>query len=70
MSLLLLLLISLLFLCQAYVDLIKEWLAKRIVVIYEDNDGLIRLQEVLTRSRDDLRVHLAQLPEVPDQDYR
>ena len=62
--------VNMLFRRQAYVALIKEWLAKRIVVIYEDNDGLIRLQEVLTRSRDDLKVHLAQLPDVPDQDYR
>ena len=57
-------------LSQAYVSLIREWTAKRIAVIYEDHDGLIRLQDVLTQFRDNPRVHLAQLPDVPDQDYR
>ena len=55
---------------QAYVSLISKWYSKRIVVIYEDNDGLIRLQDVLTQFRDNPKVHLAQLPDDPKQDYR
>lgn len=34
-------------LSTAYADLIKEWKWSKFTVIYEDNDGLIRLQEVL-----------------------
>ncbi|XP_043218998.1 glutamate receptor ionotropic, kainate 2-like isoform X2 [Amphibalanus amphitrite] len=54
---------------QAYIALIKEWNAKAIAVIYEDNDGLIRLQEALTDLREP-KVHLAQLPNDPNRDYR
>lgn len=32
---------------QAYVDLVKAWGWKSFTIIYENNEGLVRLQELL-----------------------
>lgn len=32
---------------KAYVDLVKAWGWKSFTIIYENNDGLVRLQELL-----------------------
>lgn len=32
---------------QAYLDMVKKWGWKSFTIIYESNDGLVRLQELL-----------------------
>ncbi|XP_037086487.1 glutamate receptor ionotropic, kainate 2-like isoform X2 [Pollicipes pollicipes] len=56
---------------QAYVSLVREWNTNQFVAIYEDGDGLIRLQKILTQFRQpQYKVHLAQLPTDSQQDFR
>ncbi|CAG7816694.1 unnamed protein product, partial [Allacma fusca] len=53
----------------AYADLIEAWGWKNCVVIYENNESLIRLQDILRASNPDGRqVTVKQLP--PGEDYR
>ena len=55
---------------QAYVSLIRYWNWKTFTVIYEDIDGLVRLQEVLKApSSSEFKITLRQLP-ADSTDYR
>ena len=55
---------------QAYVSLIRYWNWKTFTVIYEDIDGLVRLQEVLKApSSSQFKITLRQLP-ADSTDYR
>ena len=36
-----------LFALQAYVDIVKQWEWKTFTIIYENNDGIVRLQELI-----------------------
>ena len=57
---------------QAFADLViaLEW--KSYLILYEDNDGLIRLQDVLKMSpkRSDVKIKVRQLQPGPGGDYR
>ncbi|XP_059352207.1 glutamate receptor ionotropic, kainate 2-like [Daphnia carinata] len=54
---------------RAYADVIKGWRWKSFTVLYEDEDGLIRLQELLQLSKDpDYKITVRQLPD--SDDYR
>lgn len=56
---------------QAYVDLIKEWAVDQFVVIYEDELGLVRMQDVLTQfAPPKHNVYLAQLPNDARNDFK
>lgn len=53
---------------QAYGALLKEMQWKSFTVLYEDNDGLIRLQEVLkSTSQGDIPITVRQIPKKPDE---
>ncbi|KAK3097411.1 hypothetical protein FSP39_009413 [Pinctada imbricata] len=52
---------------EAYRDLINHWGWTTFTVIYEDNDGLIRLQEVLkTSKKENMKVTVRKLDRNPD----
>lgn len=54
---------------QAYVELIERFGWKTFTILYEDNEGLVRLQELLkSPTQSDVRVVVRQLP--ADDDYR
>jgi hypothetical protein len=54
---------------QAYADLIEAWGWDKYFVIYEDNESLVRLQDILKESDPEGRqAFVKQLP--PDDDYR
>jgi hypothetical protein len=56
-------------LMQAYADLIEAWGWDKYFVIYEDNESLVRLQDILKESDPEGRqAFVKQLP--PDDDYR
>ena len=57
---------------QAYVDMIEALNWKTFVVLYEDSDGLVRLQEVLKLSSiySDWQITVRQLLPGTDGDYR
>ena len=54
---------------QAYVELIARFGWKSYTILYEDNQGLIRLQELLkSPTQSDIKISVRQLPS--DDDYR
>ena len=54
---------------QAYVELIERFGWKSYTILYEDNQGLVRLQELLkSPTQSDVRIQVRQLP--IDDDYR
>lgn len=54
---------------QAYADVINGWKWKTFTVLYEDEDGLIRLQELLQLSiTPGYKIIIRQLPD--SDDYR
>ena len=54
---------------QAYVQLIERFGWKSYTILYEDNQGLVRLQELLkSPTQSDVKIVVRQLP--PDEDYR
>ena len=54
---------------QAYADVIEAWGWNRYVVIYENNESLVRLQDILKASHPETRqATVKQLP--PGDDYR
>lgn len=54
---------------QAYVDLVRAWGWKSFTIVYENSDGLVRLQELLkAHGPSELPVSVRQLPE--SHDYR
>ena len=57
---------------QAYVDTVKAMQWESLVVLYEEGEGLLRLQEVLklSTSNKELQVILKQLIPGPEGDYR
>ncbi len=57
---------------QAYVAMIEATKWKSFVVLYEDSEGLVRLQEVLKLSSvyNDLHIIVRQLLPGPGGDYR
>ena len=60
------------FFFQAYVNLVEAMEWKQFVILYEESEGLVRLQEVLkmsTRSKD-IKILVRQLIPGPGDDYR
>ena len=57
---------------KAFVDLVKALKWKSFVVLYEDSEGLVRLQEVLKLSpnQKDVKITIRQLIAGPGDDYR
>ena len=54
---------------QAYVELIERFGWRSYTILYEDNQGLVRLQELLkSPTQSDVRIVVRQLP--ADEDYR
>ncbi|CAD6205048.1 GSCOCG00003117001-RA-CDS [Cotesia congregata] len=54
---------------QAYVDLVKAWGWKSFTIIYENNEGLVRLQELLkAHGPSEFPIAVRQLGET--EDYR
>lgn len=54
---------------QAYVDLVRAWGWKSFTIIYETNEGLVRLQELLkAHGPSEFPIAVRQLPD--DGDYR
>ena len=54
---------------QAYVQLIECFNWKSYTILYEDNQGLVRLQELLkSPTQSDVKIVVRQLPQ--DEDYR
>lgn len=54
---------------QAYVQLIERFRWKSYTILYEDNQGLVRLQELLkSPTQSEVRIIVRQLP--ADDDYR
>lgn len=54
---------------QAYVQLIERFGWKSYTILYEDNQGLVRLQELLkSPTQSDVKIVVRQLPQ--DEDYR
>lgn len=54
---------------QAYVDLVRAWGWKSFTIVYENSDGLVRLQELLkAHGPTELPVSVRQLPD--SHDYR
>lgn len=54
---------------QAYVDLVRAWGWKSFTIVYENSDGLVRLQELLkAHGPSELPVAVRQLPD--SYDYR
>lgn len=57
------------FFFQAYVDLVRAWGWKSFTIVYENSDGLVRLQELLkAHGPSELPVAVRQLPD--SHDYR
>lgn len=57
------------FFSQAYVQLIERFGWKSYTILYEDNQGLVRLQELLkSPTQSDVKIVVRQLPQ--DEDYR
>lgn len=56
-------------LSRAYVDLVREWGWKEFAILYEDNDGLVRLRDLFeTQGRTFFSITVRQLPS--GDDYR
>ena len=54
---------------QAYVDLIERFGWRSYTILYEDNQGLVRLQELLkSPTQSDVKIVVRQLPS--EEDYR
>lgn len=54
---------------QAYVDLVRAWGWRSFTIIYETNEGLVRLQELLkAHGPSEFPIAVRQLPD--DGDYR
>ena len=52
---------------QAYVDIVKVWGWKSFTIIYENNEGLVRLQELLkAHGPSEFPIAVRQLGEGPD----
>ena len=57
------------YLFKAYVQLIERFGWKSYTILYEDNQGLVRLQELLkSPTQSDVKIVVRQLPQ--DEDYR
>lgn len=57
-------------LAQAYVDIVDAWGWKSYTIIYETNDGLLRLQELLkAQRRSEHPTTIRQLPDTNDYRY-
>lgn len=55
---------------QAYVDLVRAWGWKSFTIVYENSDGLVRLQELLkAHGPSELPVAVRQLPDSHDYRY-
>lgn len=58
------------FVLQAYVDLVRAWGWKSFTIIYENNEGLVRLQELLkAHGPYEFPITVRQLGETPDYRY-
>lgn len=58
------------FVSQAYVDIVEAWGWKTFTIIYETNDGLLRLQELLkAHRRTEFPTTVRQLPDTNDYRY-
>ena len=54
-------------LSEAYVDLVRAWGWKSFTILYENNDGLIRLQEILkAHGSNGFSINIRQLVSGPD----
>lgn len=55
---------------KAYVDIVDTWGWKHYTIIYESNDGLLRLQELLkAHRRAEYPTTIRQLPDTNDYRY-
>lgn len=55
---------------QAYVDLVRAWGWRSFTIVYENSDGLVRLQELLkAHGPSELPVSVRQLPDSHDYRY-
>lgn len=55
------------FVQQAYVDIVKAWGWKSFTIIYETNEGLVRLQELLkAHGPSEFPITVRQLPDTVD----
>jgi ionotropic kainate glutamate receptor 2 len=64
--------VTLLYLCvlQAYVDLVRAWGWRSFTIIYESNEGLVRLQELLkAHGPSEFPITVRQLGEGSDYRY-